>query len=67
MFTDNVLKQEIDLNKLSETTISSTENIRGGNEQLREAMKKNAGFRVWVLFFITTLAFTILFLDWYNN
>ena len=67
IFTDNVLKQEIDLNKLSDLTISSTENIRGGNQQLREAMKKNAGFRVWLLFFITTLAFTVLFLDWYND
>ena len=67
IFTDNVLKQEVDLNKLNDLTISSTENIRGGNQQLREAMKKNAGFRVWILFFITTLAFTVLFLDWYND
>ena len=67
VFTDNVLKQEVDMNRLSDSTISSTENIRSGNEQLREAMKKNAGFRVWILFFITTLAFTILFLDWYND
>ncbi|XP_054167415.1 syntaxin-18-like [Oppia nitens] len=67
IFTDNVLKQEVDLNKVSDVTISSTENIREGNQQLREAMKKNAGFRVWILFFITTLAFTILFLDWYND
>ncbi|CAG2102643.1 unnamed protein product [Medioppia subpectinata] len=67
IFTDNVLKQEIDLNKLNDLTVSSTENIRGGNQQLREAMKKNAGFRVWILFFITTLAFTVLFLDWYND
>lgn len=66
IFTEKVLQQEHDLNKVNETVITSTENVRGGNEQLREAMKKNAGFRVWILFFIITLAFTILFLDWYN-
>jgi syntaxin 18 len=66
VFTEKVLQQEQDLNRLNETVVGSTETIRGGNEQLREAMKSNAGFRVWILFFIITLAFTVLFLDWYN-
>ena len=66
IFTDKVLQQEQDLNHLSGTVVAATENIRDGNDQLREAMKKSAGFRVWVLFFIITLAFTVLFLDWYN-
>lgn len=66
IFTEKVLEQEVDLNRLNETVIAATENIRDGNDQLREAMKKSAGFRVWVLFFIITLAFTVLFLDWYN-
>lgn len=66
-FSENVLKQEMDLSHLNTTTIASTESIREGNEQLREAMRKNAGFRVFVLFFITTLAFVVLFLDWYNG
>ena len=66
IFTEKVLQQEQDLNRLNDTVISSTENIRGGNEQLREAMRQSAGLRVWILFFIITLAFTVLFLDWYN-
>ena len=66
IFTEKVLEQEQDLNRLSSTVIASTENIKEGNDELREAMKKSAGFRVWVLFFIITLAFTVLFLDWYN-
>jgi len=66
-FSESVLKQEMDLNHVNNTTIISTESIREGNEQLREAMRKNAGFRVCILFFITTLAFVILFLDWYNG
>lgn len=67
VFTENVLKQDSELANLNSSTITSTEYIREGNEQLREAMRKNAGFRVWILFFITTLGFVILFLDWYNK
>lgn len=66
IFTEKVLEQEVDLNRLNSTVIASTENIKEGNDELREAMKKSAGFRVWVLFFIITLGFTVLFLDWYN-
>ncbi|RWS09158.1 syntaxin-18-like protein [Dinothrombium tinctorium] len=66
IFTDKILQQEQELNRVNATAVNATENVRGGNEQLREAMKKNAGFRVWILFFIITLAFTIIFLDWYN-
>lgn len=66
IFTENVLKQENEIDRLNSTVIASTESVREGNDQLREAIKKGAGFRVWVLFFIITLAFTVLFLDWYN-
>jgi len=66
LFTEKVLEQEEDLNKLNQTVVGSTENIKDGNEFIREAMKKNAGLRVWVLFFIIVLSFTVLFLDWYN-
>ncbi|KAI1278023.1 Syntaxin-18 [Halotydeus destructor] len=66
LFTEKVLEQEQELSRLSDTVISSTENIRGGNDQLREAIRQGAGLRVWVLFFIIMLAFTVLFLDWYN-
>lgn len=66
IFTEKVLQQDQDLSRLNDAVITSTENIRGGNEHLREAMRKSAGLRVWVLFFIITLGFTVLFLDWYN-
>jgi len=66
IFTEKVLQQENELDRLNSSVVASTESIRDGNEQLREAIKKGAGFRVWVLFFIITLAFTVLFLDWYN-
>lgn len=66
IFTENVLKQENEIDRLQSTVIASTESVREGNDQLREAIKKGAGFRVWVLFFIIVLSFTVLFLDWYN-
>ena len=66
IFTEKVLQQEQELNRVNMTVIGTTEDIKGGNQQLREAMKKNADFRVWILFFIIMLSFAILFLDWYN-
>lgn len=65
-FTDQVLEQGQSLDRLHMATIGSSENIKDGNELVRDAMRKNAGFRVFILFFIITLSFTILFLDWYN-
>lgn len=35
--------------------------------QVREAMRKDAGFRVWIMFFLIVMSCTILFLDWYNS
>lgn len=66
MFTEKVMEQEVVLNNLHDTAIRSSENVREGNELLRDAMMKNASTRVFILFYIITLAFTILFLDWYN-
>lgn len=66
LFTDKVMEQEMELNRLHETTIKSSENVREGNDLIRDAMMKNASTRVFILFYIVTLGFTILFLDWYN-
>lgn len=32
-----------------------------------QAIKNNAGFRVWVLFFLVMCSFSLLFLDWYDS
>lgn len=66
LFTEKVMEQEIELNNLHETAIRSSENVRVGNNLIRDAMMKNASTRVFILFYIVTLGFTILFLDWYN-
>lgn len=66
LFTEKVMDQELELNNLHETAIRSSENVREGNDLIRDAMMKNASTRVFILFYIVTLGFTILFLDWYN-
>lgn len=32
-----------------------------------QAIKNNAGFRVWILFFLVMCSFSLLFLDWYGS
>ena len=49
------------------TILQATENIREGNEQLRQALQSNSGFRIALIFFILVLFFSLLFLDWYND
>lgn len=66
LFTEKVMEQAVDLDHLHETAIRSSENVREGNDMIRDAMMKNASTRVFILFYIITLGFTILFLDWYN-
>lgn len=66
LFTEKVMEQEVELNSVHEKAIRSSENVREGNDMIRDAMMKNASTRVFILFYIVTLGFTILFLDWYN-
>lgn len=66
LLTEKVMEQECELNNLHEAALRSSENVREGNELIRDAMMKNASTRVFILFYIVTLGFTILFLDWYN-
>ena len=67
IFTKKVLEQDKDIDNINQVAVGTTENVVEGNEQLREAMKKNAGLRVWILFFLLMMSFAILFLDWYND
>lgn len=66
LLSENVDLQTTQIDKIQETIIAATENVKAGNEQVREAMRKDAGFRVWIMFFLIVMSCTILFLDWYN-
>ncbi|XP_033098792.1 syntaxin-18-like [Anneissia japonica] len=66
VFMDEVVKQDEVIEQVREKAVTSTENIEGATEAIREAIKNNASLRVWVLFFLFMCSFTLLFLDWYN-
>lgn len=67
IFTEKVLLQDKEIGQIANVVIGTTENIKGGNEQLRQAIQQNADFRVWVLFFLIVMSLSLLFLDWYND
>ncbi|XP_042869499.1 syntaxin-18-like [Penaeus japonicus] len=67
MLSENVDIQAHQIEEIHDTILMATENVREGNEQVREAMRKDAGFRVWIMFFLIVMSCTILFLDWYNS
>ena len=66
-FTSNVLEQEKIVQSIQNNVVGATENIRGGNEQIRQAIQRNADFRAWILFFLIVMSFSLIFLDWYND
>ncbi|KAJ9591676.1 hypothetical protein L9F63_001763 [Diploptera punctata] len=66
-FTEKVLHQEKDIDRIASTVIGTTENVKDANEQIRQAIQRNAGLRVWILFFLAVMSFALLFLDWYND
>ena len=65
-FADKVFDKEKEIDILNEVAVATTENIRDGNEWIRQAISNSAGRRVVLLFCIVVLTFTLLFLDWYN-
>lgn len=67
LFTEKVLQQEKDIENIANTVVGSTEHMKDANEQIRQAIQRNAGLRVWVLFFLLVMSFSLLFLDWYND
>lgn len=67
IFADKVLDQANQIDKTHETAVTTTDNIKDGNENIREAIKNSATFRVWILFFLVMCTFSLLFLDWYNQ
>lgn len=62
-----VTLQKVDIERISNTVVGATENVKEANEQIKQAIQRNAGLRVWVLFFLLVMSFSLLFLDWYND
>ncbi|XP_031555109.1 syntaxin-18-like [Actinia tenebrosa] len=66
IFSEKVLHQAGQIERIHTTAAATTEDVKTGNEQIREAIKNNASFRVWILFFLVMCSFSLLFLDWYS-
>ncbi|KDR16158.1 syntaxin-18 [Zootermopsis nevadensis] len=67
IFTEKVLQQDKDIDRITSTVIGTTENVKDANEQIRQAIQRNAGYRVWTLFFFIVMSFSLIFLHWYND
>jgi len=67
VFTEKVLQQSGDIEIIGRNAMATTENIKDGNEELRKAIQNQASVRVYVLFFLLVMSFSLLFLDWYND
>lgn len=62
-----MLQQEQDIDRIANTVVGTTETMKDANEQIKQAIQRNAGLRVYILFFLLVMSFTLLFLDWYND
>ncbi|KAG7300068.1 hypothetical protein JYU34_015602 [Plutella xylostella] len=67
IFTEKILQQEQDIDRIANTVVGATENVKDANDQIKQAIQRNAGMRVYILFFLLVMSFTLLFLDWYNE
>lgn len=67
LFTEKVLEQDRDIERIATAVVTATDNIKDANDQIKQAIQRNAGLRVWILFFLLVMSFSLLFLDWYND
>ncbi|QQP49360.1 Syntaxin-18 [Caligus rogercresseyi] len=66
LFSEKILQQKDDIELVSQNALAASENIKDGNEELRKAIQNKASIRVYILFSLLVLSFSLLFLDWYN-
>uniref|UniRef100_A0A4W3JMR0 Syntaxin 18 n=1 Tax=Callorhinchus milii TaxID=7868 RepID=A0A4W3JMR0_CALMI len=64
---EKTMQTRCNIDNIHQLVVGTTENVKEGNEDIREAIKNNAGFRVWILFFLVMCSFSLLFLDWYDS
>lgn len=55
------------IDQIYSTTTEVRDNIKRGNDELQDAMKKIGALRIAILFIIIVLSFTLMFLNWYND
>lgn len=58
--------QTMQTDRLYADSIATTERVEQGNLQLIKTRERNRGTRKFILFFLFTASFVLLFLDWYS-
>ncbi|XP_065918478.1 syntaxin-18-like isoform X2 [Dysidea avara] len=66
VFSEKILQQSEIIDTVADMAVEATENVKGGNEEVRQAIKNRASFRAWILFILIVCSFSLLFLDWYS-
>ena len=67
IFFFQVSLQQHNIERIANAVVGATENVKDANEQIKQAIQRNAGLRVWSLFFLLVMSFALLFLDWYYD
>jgi len=67
IFSEKILQQSADIEHIHTQAVSTTENVKEGNEAVRQAIQNQASYRVIILFVLLVFSFSLLFLDWYNE
>ncbi|XP_065185673.1 syntaxin-18-like [Sycon ciliatum] len=65
--SEHIIGQADLIDRVADDVVESTENVTLGNENMREAIKNNASWRVWIIFFLLMCSICLLFLDWYSG
>ena len=67
LFSTNIEKQKEEIEALYSNTIDSKENLSKGNEQLAQARQQGSAARFYIVFFFSTLTFSMLFIHYVSD
>ncbi|PIA54481.1 hypothetical protein AQUCO_00900791v1 [Aquilegia coerulea] len=67
LMSTHILKQAQQIELLYEQAVEATNNVELGNKELSQAIQRNSSSRTFIILFVLVLAFSIIFLDWYDS
>ena len=67
LFSTNIEKQKEEIEALYSNTTDSKENLSKGNEQLAQARQQGSAARFYIVFFFSTLTFSMLFIHYVSD
>ena len=67
LFIEQVMNQDSVVANIDSAILQSLEDLMAGNKQLERAQKRGKQTRTIFITIVSTLAFSLLFLDWYKS